>query len=424
MPSIAVLRTMTTTADPSIALARTRRHWWWHYEVPTLLLATVLYAAWAALLWWHAALPGWALFLAGGFLAQLHFSLQHESIHAMRHLPKWLRHAVVWPPLNLWLPYPFYNRGHSSHHVNFHLTHPERDNESAYHSAPAWAGYGLVWRWIYMANQTIAFRVVLGPFLRLWKLVRFETAQVLSGNFSRLPTWLWHALSVAPVLYYVTAVCGMGFGEYLLYFVYPGMMLGSLRTFTEHRWADYAARARGHRRIESRVRAAVPLQQPAPRAPPRAHHALVRDTGVLPQASRGGARGERQLLLPGVWGDRAAVPVQAGVHACPPHLVARVQSAATKRVTCASTSASLRMRRCPQPCVATSRAPAIASRYASASAKRFTRSSRSWTINVGCAMRGPTAAGSSCGISTPSRDSNSRCIDRRVASLRPKVCAK
>lgn len=238
MPSIAVLRTMTTTADPSIALARTRRHWWWHYEVPTLLLAAVLYAAWAALLWWHAALPGWALFLAGGFLAQLHFSLQHESIHAMRHLPKWLRHAVVWPPLNLWLPYPFYNRGHSSHHVNFHLTHPERDNESAYHSAPAWAGYGPVWRWVYMANQTIAFRVVLGPFLRLWKLVRFETAQVLSGNFSRLPTWFWHALSVAPVLYYVTAVCGMGFGEYLLCFVYPGMMLGSLRTFTEHRWAD------------------------------------------------------------------------------------------------------------------------------------------------------------------------------------------
>ena len=136
-----------------------RRHWWWHYEAPTLLLAAALYVAWAALLWWHAALPGWALFVAGGFLAQLHFSLQHESIHAMRHLPKWLRHAVVWPPLNLWLPYPFYNRGHSSHHVNFHLTHPQRDNESAYHSAPAWEGYGPVWRWIYMANQTIAFRV-------------------------------------------------------------------------------------------------------------------------------------------------------------------------------------------------------------------------------------------------------------------------
>ncbi|REM68268.1 fatty acid desaturase, partial [Mycobacterium tuberculosis] len=67
-------------------------------------------------------------------------------------------------------------------------------------------------RWIYMANQTIAFRVVLGPFLRLWKLVRFETGRVLAGDFSRLPTWFWHALSVAPVLYYVIAVCGMSLG--------------------------------------------------------------------------------------------------------------------------------------------------------------------------------------------------------------------
>jgi len=88
---------MTSTAEPSPAPVRApvtnaaaaRQHWWWRYEVPTLLLAAALYAAWAALLWWHRALPGWALFVLGGFLAQLHFSLQHESIHAMRHLPTW-----------------------------------------------------------------------------------------------------------------------------------------------------------------------------------------------------------------------------------------------------------------------------------------------------------------------------------------------
>jgi len=227
---------MTTAHPPSPRPLRAP--WWRHYEAPTLLLAAALYAAWAALVWWHRALPAWLLFVLGGYLAQLHFSLQHESIHAMRHLPRWLRWAVVWPPVNLWLPYPLYNRGHSTHHVNFHLTHPLKDTESAYHSAPAWQGYGSFRRRIYAANQTLAFRVVLGPALRLYKLVRGESARLKAGDFSHVSIWLVHALSVAPVLYYVLAVCDMGLGEYLLYFIYPGMMLGALRSFTEHRWSD------------------------------------------------------------------------------------------------------------------------------------------------------------------------------------------
>ncbi|HVR53785.1 MAG TPA: fatty acid desaturase, partial [Pseudorhodoferax sp.] len=213
-----------------------RAVWWRRWEVPTVLLCLLFYPAWAALLWWHAALPGWLLFLVGGYLAQLHFSLQHESIHAMRGLPRWLRTALVWPPVNLWLPYPLYHRSHSQHHVNFHLTHPRKDTESAYHSAPTWASYSPFWRRVYLVNQTLAFRVLLGPVLRLVKLVRVEGGKLLAGDVSHVGIWAVHALSVAPVLYFVTQVCGMGFGEYLLVFVYPGMMLGALRTFTEHRW--------------------------------------------------------------------------------------------------------------------------------------------------------------------------------------------
>ena len=127
-------------------------HAWDRYELPTIALAAVLYAAWAALVWWHASIPGPLLFLAGGYVAQLHFSLQHESIHAMRNLPIWLRTAVVWPPINLWLPYPFYNKGHSTHHVNAHLTHPQKDTETAYHSPTQWQAMSATWRAIYRAN--------------------------------------------------------------------------------------------------------------------------------------------------------------------------------------------------------------------------------------------------------------------------------
>ena len=228
---------LSAPASPP-ARAAARAVWWRRCEAPTIALCLLFYPAWAALVWWHAVLPGWLLFIAGGYLAQLHFSVQHESIHAMRGLPRWLRTTLVWPPVNLWLPYPLYHRSHSTHHVNFHLTHPQKDTESAYHSAPAWAAYSPFWQRVYSVNQTLAFRVLLGPVLRLYKLVRNEGGKLLAGDFSHLRIWAVHALSVAPVLCFVIGICGMGFGEYLLYFVYPGMMLGALRTFTEHRWSE------------------------------------------------------------------------------------------------------------------------------------------------------------------------------------------
>jgi fatty acid desaturase len=79
-------------------------------------------------------------------------------------------------------------------------------------------------------------RLLFGPFLRLYKLIRNETRKLAAGDYSDLRTWLLHLVSILPILYYVTVVCHMRLGEYLLCFVYPGMILGQLRTFTEHRW--------------------------------------------------------------------------------------------------------------------------------------------------------------------------------------------
>lgn len=212
--------------------------WWRHFEVPTFVLAVVLYVAWAALVHWHDAVPGVLLFVLGGYLGQLHFSLQHEAIHAMRHTPKAFRWALVWPPLNLWLPYPIFHRSHSRHHVNFHLTHPDKDTESVYHSAAAWAAYGPFRRFVIGADQTLAFRLLVGPWIRLASFVHSEFARLAGGDFSHLAIWIVHGVSVAPVIWYVTRSSGMGLGEYVFYFIYPSMMLGALRSFTEHRWDD------------------------------------------------------------------------------------------------------------------------------------------------------------------------------------------
>ncbi|MDB5873069.1 MAG: fatty acid desaturase [Ramlibacter sp.] len=208
------------------------------YELPTVVLGLVLYASWVALVWWHASIPGWLLFIAGGYVTQWHFSLQHESIHGMRNWPAWLRTAFVWPPLGLWMPYPVYNRSHSTHHVNFNITHPQRDTESNYHLRDAWPGYNAPYRFLLMLNQTLLVRMAVGPFLRLYKLAKKEIGRVRGGDYSNAGHWVTHAISLAVLLYFVTQVAGMPFWKYLLCFAYPGMALGMLRTFIEHRYAD------------------------------------------------------------------------------------------------------------------------------------------------------------------------------------------
>lgn len=214
------------------------KNFWNRYELPTVLLGGVLYASWLALTWWHAAIPWPLLLLAGGYVIQWQFSLQHESIHAMRHWPAGLRTAFVWPPLGLWLPYPLYNRSHSTHHVNFYITHPQRDTESYYQPQAAWPPAGRVQRLLVQLNQTLAFRLIFGPFVRLHKLAKREIGRIRSGDDSNVKHWLVHALSVAVILYWVIAVCGMPLWQYLLFFAWPGMSLGMLRTYTEHRWGD------------------------------------------------------------------------------------------------------------------------------------------------------------------------------------------
>jgi fatty acid desaturase len=214
------------------------KDFWDRHELPTVALGLVLYLSWLGLTWWHASIPWPLLFLAGGYVTQWHFSLQHESIHGMRHWPSWLRTAFVWPPLGLWMPYPIYNRSHSTHHVNFNITHPQRDTESYYHLAGAWQQAGPLQRRIALWNQTLWFRMVFGPFLRLWKLARRETGRLRSGDYSNAPHWATHVVSLAVILWWVCVVCGMPLWKYLLCFAWPGMSLGMLRTFTEHRWGE------------------------------------------------------------------------------------------------------------------------------------------------------------------------------------------
>ena len=208
---------------------------------PTWLVALVLYGAWISLMWYHAWLPWWVIMPVGAYLVAWHFSLQHEAIHAFRGVPAWLRFAIVFPPLGLWFPYPLYRKSHSAHHRDVHLTLPGVDTESYYVSAARWQRMNALQRGLLTFNQTMAGRLLIGPALRLAIMADRETRRVARGDYSHLPHWGLHAAALAGLFWFISGVCKFPWWQYCLLVAYPGLSLGLLRAFTEHRAAADSA---------------------------------------------------------------------------------------------------------------------------------------------------------------------------------------
>jgi fatty acid desaturase len=210
---------------------------------PTWLVAAAIYGAWFLLVWYHASIPWWLIVPIGAYLIAWHFSLQHEAIHSFRGVPAWLRFAVVFPPLGLWFPYPLYRQSHSTHHRDEDLTVPGVDPESYYVRQADWKRMGAVQRSVLTFNQTLAGRLLIGPLLRLWTLATRELQRVRAGDRSHLPHWGVHALAVGGLFWFISGICAFPWWQYVLLVAYPGMSLGLLRAFTEHRAAsDYRQR--------------------------------------------------------------------------------------------------------------------------------------------------------------------------------------
>jgi len=206
------------------------------HDGPTLLVALVIYAAWFGLIRFNASLPWWLIVPAGAYLIAWHFSLQHEAIHSFRGVPGWLRFAVVFPPLGLWFPFPLYRNSHSIHHRDQNLTVPGQDTESYFVLRSDWERMGAIHRGLLLFNQTLLGRLTIGPLLRLWTLVRRESARLARRDFSHVSAWLVHFVAAAGLLW-ICSYYGMRWWQYVLLIAYPGMSLGLLRAFTEHRAA-------------------------------------------------------------------------------------------------------------------------------------------------------------------------------------------
>ena len=206
-------------------------------EAPTWAVIVAVYGGWGLVTWFHAAIPIWLLVPVGGMLIVWHSSLQHETIHGHPTRRRWLNTTLGWPPLGLWLPYAIYRESHLLHHNNHQLTEPDADPESFYLTAETWSRFGPVRRALYLANQTLLGRLVLGPVLAIGGFLAGEGRRIGQGDLRHAGIWLRHGLGVAAVLTWVGVVCGLPVWLYVLGFVYPGAALTLLRSYAEHRAA-------------------------------------------------------------------------------------------------------------------------------------------------------------------------------------------
>jgi fatty acid desaturase len=209
---------------------------WRRYEGPTWLVAFAIYGGWVAVAVAHRTLVPCVALPIAIYVTAWHSSLQHETIHALRRVPRWLRTGLALPPLGIWFPYELYRREHVRHHATRDLTGPD-DPERFYVEPDEWSAMPGILRQIYRVNQTLAGRLIVGPALLLCRTYAGELGRVRAGDRRNVWLWIRHGTAVAVILWGLDVLAGIDPLTYVALVAYPAAALGLVRSFAEHRAA-------------------------------------------------------------------------------------------------------------------------------------------------------------------------------------------
>lgn len=211
-------------------------------EWPTLLVFVATYAVWAiaTTLIWDLS-PALAILTAAVAIAQ-YSSLSHEVLHGHPFRSRRLSEALVFPGLTVFVPYLRFKDLHLQHHFDPSLTDPYDDPESNYVDPAVWARLSAPARALLRFNNTLAGRMLLGPAISTWALVRGDVRAIRAGDRRVALAWALHLPGVALVALWLFTLGTMPVWAYLLA-AYIGWSLLKIRTYLEHRAHD-TARAR------------------------------------------------------------------------------------------------------------------------------------------------------------------------------------
>lgn len=205
-------------------------------EWPTLLMMAATYAVWAfGTMTWEMSAP---LSLVLTTLAITQFSsLQHEVLHGHPFANRRLNEALVFPALTLVVPFNRFRDLHLAHHYDPNLTDPYDDPEANYMDPTAWARAAAPIKMLYRMNNTLLGRIVFGPAIAIWGLVKMDLASIAKGDRAVLWAWVLNTVGVALVWAWVVNFTSMPVWAYAIA-AYVGFGLLKIRTYLEHRAHD------------------------------------------------------------------------------------------------------------------------------------------------------------------------------------------
>lgn len=199
------------------------------------------YSLWAGAIALSDVVGFWLAAPAAAFAAALHASLQHEAAHGHPTRSAAWNEALAFPALSLLFPYRRFRETHLKHHADARLTDPYDDPESWYVAEGPHAALSAPMQRLLMFNNTLAGRLVVGPWLSAVGLWRQDIMDLRGPRRGRiLGAYARHALGVGVVWAWVASVSSITPLAYLLCVAWPAVALLMLRSFAEHRAAENA----------------------------------------------------------------------------------------------------------------------------------------------------------------------------------------
>ena len=207
-------------------------------EWATLALMVACYGLWiiGGLLW----LTSWWILglMILPLVAAFHTSLQHEVIHGHPTRFQWLNELLVSLPIGAIFPYRRYKDLHLKHHNDLNLTDPYEDPESYFWPLSQYTSMRPFMKRLFLINNTLAGRLVVGPLLTLYGFTRTELRRLIAGEEGVRLAWLLHAVGLFAAALIVLNAFQMPLWVYGLFVAYPALSLTSLRSYAEHQAAE------------------------------------------------------------------------------------------------------------------------------------------------------------------------------------------
>jgi fatty acid desaturase len=205
-------------------------------EWPTVALIAACYAVWFSLVAFGSGITPILWIAITGIVTALYWSIVHEVVHGHPTKNRLVNHALVWLPLGWVYAHGRFRDGHLEHHSTGALTDPFDDPETWYLAQREWAGTGPLARAILTFNNTLFGRMLIGPLIVFWRMVRGDGAAVLRGDAAGRQVardWLLHIPAVAALALIVGAITDVHFWQFVAA-AYLGVSLILIRTFLEH----------------------------------------------------------------------------------------------------------------------------------------------------------------------------------------------